>query len=153
MIVTRRLIVRMSPPPPPTLTRCNFPTARGCCGRRGTEARGQVGLHFRFRAGCTVAPGTSRPSIPLSSWRRRRVQLLATNKHASAVMPTLPLGGPDGGWSRGINQIVCSPLCSCSYPRCRRCGSCETVGSLASLPQGADGEALESTGVFETPVL
>ena len=39
-------------------------------------------------------------SIPLSSWRRRRVQLLATNKHASAVMPTLRPGGPDGGWSR-----------------------------------------------------
>ena len=36
-------------------------------------------------------------SIPLSSWRRRRVQLLATNKHASAVMPTLPLGGPGEG--------------------------------------------------------
>jgi hypothetical protein len=36
-------------------------------------------------------------SIPLSSWRRRRVQLLATNKHASAVMPTLRPGGPDGG--------------------------------------------------------
>ena len=27
-------------------------------------------------------------------------QLLATNKHASAVMPTLPPGGPDGGLSR-----------------------------------------------------
>ena len=36
-------------------------------------------------------------SIPLSSWRCRRVQLLATNKHASAVMPTLRPGGPDGG--------------------------------------------------------
>jgi hypothetical protein len=34
-------------------------------------------------------------SIPLSNWRRRRVQLLATNKHASAVMPTPP-GVPDG---------------------------------------------------------
>ena len=39
-------------------------------------------------------------SIALSSWRRRRVQLLATNKHASAVMRTLRPGGPDGGWSR-----------------------------------------------------
>ena len=36
-------------------------------------------------------------SILLSSWRRRRVQLLATNKHASAVMPILRPGGPDGG--------------------------------------------------------
>ena len=36
-------------------------------------------------------------SIPLSSWRRRRVQLLATNRHASAVMPTLRLGGQAGG--------------------------------------------------------
>jgi hypothetical protein len=45
-----------------------------------------------------------RPSIALSSWRRRRVQLLATNKHASAVMPTLRPGGPDGGWSCGLKR-------------------------------------------------
>ena len=40
------------------VTRCKFPTAQGRELRalRTLKARGQIGLHFRFREGCTVAP-------------------------------------------------------------------------------------------------
>ena len=43
--------------------RCKFPTARGrIAGAAGTRALGQVGLHFGFREGGTVAPGLGRLS-------------------------------------------------------------------------------------------
>ena len=57
----------------------------------------KVGLHFRSERGTPLHLALAGQNIPLSSWRRRRVQLLATNKHASAVKPTLLLGGPGEG--------------------------------------------------------
>jgi hypothetical protein len=45
------------------MTRCNFPNARGRELRalRTLKREAKVGLHFRFREGCTVAPGFSQP--------------------------------------------------------------------------------------------
>ena len=83
-------------------------------GAADIEAGGQVGLHFRFGEGCTVRIAglgklIERADIASAAIELHRRQLasparcgrlLAQTNPASAVMPTLPPGGPDGGVSR-----------------------------------------------------
>jgi hypothetical protein len=59
------------------------------CGRLLAQQKRVLGTHTDPDAPLHLTPAGQ--SIPLSSWRRRRAQLLATNKRASAVTPTLPL--------------------------------------------------------------
>ena len=84
------------------VTLCNFPTAGGWIwSAAGTKARGQVGLHFRFRKRRTVAPGISRRKHYARSWRRQRALrwLLAT---AALVRgDAVPDGGVAGATDRG----------------------------------------------------
>ena len=71
----------------------------GVCGTSGMNLRALRTLKREAKSTFTFVSERGAPlhlalagqSIPLSSWRRRRVQLLATNKHASAHADPPPM--------------------------------------------------------------
>jgi hypothetical protein len=78
-----------------------------------TEARGQVGLHFCFRKGCTVAPGISWPKQSRRQWASpaRCGRLLAQTNPASAAPRPSPHAGQAGGLLR-CSEGSCDEIAS-----------------------------------------
>ena len=96
---------------------------RSSCGRQQTRGSG---AHTRPR--CTVAPGTSRPSIPsavgvagaFSCWPH-------TNTPLRSCRPSRP-GGPSGGWSRGMSSEAQTDTASAAHRPVTRHRPCPHAG-------------------------